>query len=133
GKQFVIVPIDLSRFARGAQVEFGLYDQQILLVIDGKTVICNAYDHRSAVEDEPLHRLAIGSISANLQIDDLKVWRDIYYLDPRGLSRDWQAERPLGANEYALLGDNQPVSVDSRIWLLAGVLRTAIRGLVRKK
>jgi hypothetical protein len=65
----------------------------------------------------------------SLQIDDLKVWRDIYYLDPQGLSRSWEMPAPLGESEFALLGDNQPVSIDSRNWE-SGVGRRAILGLV---
>jgi type IV secretory pathway protease TraF len=133
GKQFLVVPIDLSRFANGAQVEFGLCDEQVFLILDSKTIVCQAYDRRTAMGSEPLHPLAIGSLGAGLQISDLKVWRDIYYLDPHGLSRDWQMERPLGPHEYAVLGDNQPVSIDSRQWEPSAIKRKAILGLVRKQ
>jgi len=59
-----------------------------------------------------------------------RIWRDIYYLDPDGLSRPWQAPSPLTQDEYALLGDNQPVSVDSRHWTPAGVRKQEILGIV---
>jgi hypothetical protein len=131
GHQLLVVPIDLSRFAKGAQTEFGLCDQQILLIVDGKTIICNPYDRRTAVESEAPHPVAIGSIGAGLQINDLKVWRDVYYLGPSGLGRDWRAGRTLGPDEFMLLGDNQPVSIDSRQWEPGAVLRKANLGLVR--
>jgi len=128
---------DLSK---GVAVEFGLVDQQWFLAIDGKTVSCQAYERRpdegadtDKLASEAPFVLAIGGYDRELAITNLKVWRDVYYLDPSGLSRDWQAERPLAADEYALLGDNQPVSVDSRQWPGEGVARSAILGLVRKK
>jgi signal peptidase I len=133
GRQLFVVPIDLSHFARGAHIEFGLCDQQVLLAVNRKTVICTSYDRSGGTESEPLHPLAVGSIGASLRIEDLKVWRDIYYLDANGLSRDWEAESQLAANEYALLGDNPPVSIDSRHWPGVGISRRALLGLVRKK
>ncbi len=53
------------------------------------------------------------------------------YLDPYGLERDWQAEQPLAADEFFLLGDNQPVSTDSRHF--GPISRSKIVGVVRKR
>jgi len=58
-------------------------------------------------------------------------WPQVHYLDPAGLARDWTAVAPLAADEYFLLGDNQPVSIDSRHW--GGISRQAILGLVRPR
>ena len=79
---------------------------------------------------EPLHPLAIGAQSIGLEIDELRVWRDIHYLDPQGLPRPWTTSAPLPAGQFALLGDNQPVSIDSRHWEPAGIPRHAILGHV---
>jgi type IV secretory pathway protease TraF len=130
------VRADLSK---GANVEFGLVDEQWFLVIDDKVVSWQSYQRPRRISpdgDPPQVRLpsvlTIAATHQPLEISDPKVWRDVYYLDPQGLSRDWQMGEPLNADEYFLLGDNQPVSVDSRHWP-SGVSRTAIRGLVRKK
>lgn len=56
--------------------------------------------------------------------------RDVYYLDPVGLPQPWQPKQPLGPDEYFLLGDNVPVSTDSRHF--GPVEREAILGEVRK-
>ena len=64
-----------------------------------------------------------------IEVSELKVWRDLYLLDPQDTGEDWEAERPLAADTYALLGDNIPVSVDSRQWS-QGVARGSIRGIV---
>ncbi len=119
---------NLSR--RFVRLEFGLCDQQILLVIDGRTIIRHPYERPREPQNEPLHPLAIGTRGLHLEIADLRVWRDIYYLDPQGLSRPWESPAPLGDREYALLGDNQPVSIDSRHWQPAAIPRSAILGHV---
>ena len=60
----------------------------------------------------------------------VRVWRDIYYLPA-----DEAAEsQTLGGSPdgYLLLGDNQPISIDSRHWPQAGVPREQLIGKVRK-
>ena len=47
--------------AAGSQIEFGLCDQQLLLAIDGRTVISRAYERPSGPSAETLHTLAIGA------------------------------------------------------------------------
>jgi signal peptidase I len=110
---------DLSR--RIVNLEFGLCDQQVLLAIDGKTIVRLAYERAAGSSQEALHPLAIGAVGLAVEISHLKVWRDVYYLDPAGLARPWEAAETLPAGNVALLGDNPPVSIDSRHWKQAGV------------
>jgi len=119
---------NLSR--RFVRLEFGLCDQQILLVIDGRTLIRHPYERPREPQTEPLHPLAIGTRGLHIEITEPRIWRDIYYLDPQGLSRPWESSAPLASGEYALLGDNQPVSIDSRHWQPAAIPRSAILGHV---
>ena len=116
----------------GVHVEFGLCDQQVLLVIDGRTVLRHDYTRPDGPRPEPLHPLAIGAQAIGLEIDQLRVWRDIHYLDPQGLPRPWTTAAPLADGHFALLGDNQPVSIDSRHWEPVGIARHAILGHVYK-
>jgi hypothetical protein len=111
------------------EIEFGLCDQQVLLRAGGREMF--RYEYTRAIRDsvEALHPLAIGSAGTGLEVSDLRVWRDIYYLEPKGTGRNWQAEAPLPKGKLALLGDNASVSIDSRQWL-SGVPGTSIRGLV---
>jgi len=115
---------------RFVRVEFGLCDQQVLLLIDGHVVLRHPYQPTTNSRIEPLHPVAIGAHNIHLELTNLCVWRDVYYLDPQGLSRPWQLPNALGKNEYALLGDNQPVSIDSRQWDSPGVPRSALLGHV---
>jgi hypothetical protein len=76
-----------------------------------------------------MHPLAIGSQGLNLAVDELRVWRDIYYLAPDNTGRDWTLPAAASAQALTLLGDNTSVSVDSRNWN-SGVSPAVVRGLV---
>lgn len=110
--------------------EVALCDQQIILVIDGQT----CFEHSYTVPATPRElgdstAISIGTPQANAKIKNLRVYRDIYWLDPPGLNRPWQATAPLRDNEYFLLGDNVPVSTDSRH--LGPASRNQLRGVVQ--
>jgi type IV secretory pathway protease TraF len=115
-------------FGRATEVQFGLCDQQLLLVAEGQTLVRWKYERKGAAGTPS--PLAIGARGLGLKVAQLKVWRDIYYLEPRGTGGDWQAARPLGPQQVALLGDNPPVSTDSRHWPDAGVARQHVLGHV---
>ncbi|HMC11529.1 MAG TPA: S26 family signal peptidase, partial [Pirellulaceae bacterium] len=98
--------------------------------VDGQTIVCYEYERPAAARPEVIHPLAIGAARETLDLTKLCVWRDVYYLDPQGLLRRWAVTAPLAADEFALLGDNQPVSIDSRNWGPPGVSWQAIVGRV---
>lgn len=61
------------------------------------------------------------------KISNLRVYRDIYYTDDRSrhaVARPFQ----LGPHEYFVLGDNSPVSHDSRRWDHPGVAQSLLLG-----
>jgi len=62
--------------------------------------------------------LGIGSKGLGVVLRDLRVYRDVYYTHPAGPQRRWALEEPcrLGEDEYFVLGDNSPISEDSRSW-----------------
>ncbi|HEY2413035.1 MAG TPA: S26 family signal peptidase [Pirellulaceae bacterium] len=131
GQQTLVERKLTTNFSRRyVRLEFGLCDQQLLLVIDGRTIFRHPYQRSPGLQFSPSHSLAIGSAGLQIEFDEPRVWRDIYYLDPQGLSRQWKLGSPLATAEYALLGDNQPVSIDSRQWQPAAIPRSAILGHV---
>lgn len=119
---------DLRRHS--VDVEFGLCDQQVFLAIEGRQLVRLPYERADGSPREALHPLAIGVSGLEAEVEQLRVWRDIYYLDPQGLPRAWQSPSALPAAHVALLGDNQPVSIDSRHWDSPAVSRRAILGRV---
>jgi signal peptidase S26 family len=121
-----LLPIDFAR--RSVEIDFGLCDQQVLLRVARRDVFRQAYD-RATGQTNVLHPLAIGSQGLSLNVSDLQVWRDAYYLAPDNTGRDWQADPSQDPQGVALLGDNTAVSIDGRNWPL-GPKASQIRGIV---
>lgn len=101
------------------QCEFSLMDQQALLALDGRLLL---EPYPFAPSDRPLQPtsrpLAIGSRGLEVHIGNVRVLRDVYYTECRDPRAGWGQSRPcrLADDEYFVLGDNSPVSVDSRAW-----------------
>lgn len=115
----------------GSLIEFGLCDQQLLVAVDGRTIAGRHYNRPVDTPTETLHPLAIGVRGLTVEISQLRVWRDIYLLNPQGLPRLWESES-ISPQHVVLLGDNPPVSIDSRHWQPAGIPPGDILGLVRQ-
>ena len=110
---------------------FGLCDRTLWLMIDGAVI----ERKELKVRDEPprciSQPLAIGGAGeGSIELHHVRIARDIHYLDPRNLTDTWQPEQTLKLNEYAVVGDNPPLSIDSRHW--HGVARERIIGRVLK-
>jgi hypothetical protein len=57
-------------------------------------------------------------------LSHVKLYRDIYYTPPDSPVAEYQ----LGRGEYFVLGDNSPLSIDSRHWDRPGVPLAAFVG-----
>ena len=66
----------------------------------------------------------------SVEIRDLKVYRDVYYLGPEELDGQVSTSHRLGDNELFVLGDNSPISVDSRVWPEGGLNRKFLVGRI---
>lgn len=117
---------DLRRFAtvlppsNGERlIEVSLFDRQFLLAIDGQTIIAYPYDRPELPPPPPSRSLAIGTQGLAATIGGLRVYRDVYYTHPIGPRGHSLGTQPicLAGNEYYVLGDNSPISEDSRTWL----------------
>lgn len=96
-------------------LEFSNFDGQLLLTIDGRVELRRPWPiTKAAGTDSPV---SIGVQGMEVWLDELKLYRDTYHctraVDSRPpLIGGWL----LGAEDYFLLGDNSPISLDSRRW-----------------
>ena len=132
-----VMPLPDAAYAREVKLEFALCDRQVLLAVDEQTVACWPYEAavggRAGLEvpDRWQSRpVGIAADGMSIEIRRLQVFRDLYYLDPHGLGRDWTAPARLDSGQVLVLGDNVPVSRDSRQAPRAGVPRDLWLGRV---
>ncbi|MCU0958733.1 MAG: S26 family signal peptidase [Pirellulaceae bacterium] len=113
-------------------VEFAVCDHRVLAALDGTTVVQFDYQPGVSPGDFSATRVAIGAAGSSMQCDAIRLHRDLYYLGPGG-AVSWMAPNRLECGQWFVLGDNVPISIDSRFWsaleepLIAGVVRRWVR------
>ena len=117
------------------RIAFGQFDRRLVVVVDGRTVCqCDwlADDGESASASNAAPRRgspwSIGVARGRVEVERLKILRDLYYLPPR--SPRQPTSRTLGRDEWFVLGDNPTTSVDSRDWPAGGVPTRNLYGLI---
>jgi signal peptidase I len=106
-------------------VEMSLFDRQLLFAIDGDVIFCRTLEPLPPLvkhSDGTANSSPVQAVPARFGARDLRVsvtrltlYRDVYYT--RGEGRHGVTEPYLlGPDEYFFLGDNSPVSLDSRSW-----------------
>jgi signal peptidase I len=98
---------------RPLHVEMSLMDRQALLAVNGRLVF-PAVETSGTGQGEPAPRRPIQLVATGgtFRVSNLRVYRDVYYT-PKSEKRE---PRRLGEDEFFVLGDNSPVSIDSRSW-----------------
>ncbi|HEY4760733.1 MAG TPA: S26 family signal peptidase [Thermoguttaceae bacterium] len=115
-----IVPAD-DRFPRdikGLEVVVSTIDRQFLLAFDGQTVLCQPMDDPVSQTISTSQPFALGAAGLEVAVEDLQIYRDVYYTHPIGLQGRWALNQPfrLGEHEFFVLGDNSSIAEDSRTW-----------------
>ena len=114
--------------SQAVTVEVSLMDRQVLLAIDGQLAYQPLlYGVSPELREEVREPVRFGSNGGHLQLSNLKLYRDIHYT--RGKARHGVDEPyQLDKQSYFVLGDNSPVSLDSRSWLEGNVARKYLLG-----
>jgi hypothetical protein len=116
-------PLEVELTKRTVELEMSLVDRQVTVTVDGRPVLPPLKLSPSRRPGSPADSSAptvaapvrIGARGLQVRVDSLKLFRDVYYTQGRGnhaVTEPFQ----LGENEYFVLGDNSPVSSDSRSW-----------------
>jgi signal peptidase I len=113
---------------RSYHLEVAVVDRRLLVAIDGKLAFDPVDFDVSAIGPVPFATpLSIGVQGGGISVSDVKVYRDVYYTSAlaNALRLPFGVETPfiLGPDEYFVLGDNSPVSNDSRFWEKSPVVR----------
>ena len=93
-------------------------DRNIKLVVNGETIVevdepvANSDKETGQEKDQPFFKFGFSRKSSG-RVNRCRIWRDIHYFVERGAPK-FLLPMTLGANEYFVVGDNVPVSRDSR-------------------
>ncbi|MGE5756463.1 MAG: signal peptidase I [Planctomycetaceae bacterium] len=107
--------------ARPVRLEASVMDRRLMVALDGEPLFDPIdYEDPASGPEAGGSPVALGVRGGSLTVGDLRIYRDVYYTTalaniPR---RPFGVDSPyvLGPDEFFVLGDNSPVSNDSRFW-----------------
>ncbi len=113
--------------ARPVLLEASVMDRRLMVALDDEPLFDPIdYENPASGPEAGESPVALGVRGGSLTVGDLRIYRDIYYTTalaniPR---RPFGVDSPylLGPDEFFVLGDNSPVSNDSRFWSASPVV-----------
>lgn len=128
-KTLLELPLPKSLSDRPLSFEMAICDQRCMLKINGVPqgeVPYLPLPFDSLLEDPPLPQIALGGMAGEIEVSKIDLQRDLFLTGPKGESIRWTSSALLGNDAFAVLGDNVPVSIDSRQSAPAGIPRASI-------
>ncbi|MCC6125543.1 MAG: signal peptidase I [Pirellulales bacterium] len=116
------IPLEIAGSSRplkdGMRIAVSLFDRQFLLAFDDREVLALPLEEVAEEPPSTVEPFALGVRGLSAIVEDLRVFRDVYYTEPIGRVPCGWGGVPivLGGDEYYVLGDNSPISEDSRTW-----------------
>ncbi|HEX3870031.1 MAG TPA: S26 family signal peptidase [Pirellulales bacterium] len=120
-RAFTSQPLEPSKLEDHTLV-VSLIDRRYEIALDGRSLYQLDLDTSNELVEPSAEPFAIGALAGDVEVHELRVWRDVYYTVPPVLAQRRNAPPAralfhpytLGDDEYFLLGDNSPRSMDSR-------------------
>ncbi len=122
-----MVSIDAGRLAKpDLRIEFSSFDLLLSVWLDGNQI----FRHELAESAAPVSHqlLKVGAAKNQLVLNRIRIWRDLYYFPVPGPAPTGPTK--IRQNGYFVIGDNVPISVDSRHWQSPSLLRSDVIGKV---
>jgi signal peptidase I len=108
------------------KIEVSTFDDQLILAFNGDAVARAGIPPVSArIEANSL--LQIGAANGQLELRRIRIYRDIYYL-PADRNKRENLRLTADREHFLLIGDNVPMSTDSRHWRNGGIDKKFILG-----
>ena len=130
-----LVPEELPR----GLIEFSSFDHALMLRINGVAVFEIREDEDGSVDAaesqfpaDEASVFRIGGSQGSFRINRTRIWRDLYYLTAAAQFESPETlELTAGSEEYLVLGDNSPKSLDSRNWKSPGIPLSKLIGRLK--
>ena len=113
---------------QSTKIEFSSFDRVLRVIVNGTELWVYRRDSINSPVTQTL--LSFGASSDGVKFKQIRIWRDIYYFDSDAAIETPNASGDSSNTGIFVIGDNVPLSRDSRHWDSPGVAIDSIQGKV---